>query len=50
MRKSKQKQIEARGWKLGSTTEFLGLTPEEKAHVEMRLKFTKRLKARNSAD
>lgn len=31
-------RLEARGWKVGSTEEFLGLTPEEAIEVELRLK------------
>jgi ribosome-binding protein aMBF1 (putative translation factor) len=49
MRKSKRKQIEARGWKLGSAREFLGLTPEEEAYIELRLKLAEGLKSRRSA-
>ena len=33
----KQKRLEAMGWKFGDYGDFLGLTPEEKAVVEMRL-------------
>ena len=49
MRKSKRKQIEAKGWKLGSAKEFLGLTPEEEAYIELRLKLAQGLKFRRSA-
>lgn len=30
--------LEARGWKVGSVDEFLGLTSEEIASIELRLK------------
>jgi ribosome-binding protein aMBF1 (putative translation factor) len=37
MKASKQKRLEARGWKVGSAQEFLGLTDAENALVELRL-------------
>ena len=37
MKASKQKKLEKAGWKVGSTEEFLGLSPEESAYVEMKL-------------
>ena len=40
MDKEKQARIEARGWKVGSADEFLGLTPEEAAYVDLRLKLS----------
>jgi hypothetical protein len=36
----KRKRLEAQGWKLGSVQDFLGLTPEEAAYVELRLKLS----------
>jgi predicted XRE-type DNA-binding protein len=38
MDKEKQARLEAQGWKVGSAEDFLGLTPEETAYVELRLK------------
>ncbi len=38
MDEKKRARLEAQGWKVGSTEEFLGLTPEEAAYVEFRLK------------
>lgn len=38
MRANKRRRLEARGWKVGTAEEFLGLTPEEAALVEIRLK------------
>lgn len=49
MRESKRKRIEAKGWKLGSAKEFLGLTPEEEAYIELRLKLAEGLKSRRNA-
>ncbi len=40
MDKSKRERLEAHGWKVGSAEEFLGLTPEESAYVELRLKLS----------
>lgn len=40
MDKEKKARLEARGWKVGSTEEFLGLTSEEAAYVELRLKLS----------
>ena len=34
---TKRKRLEARGWKVGRVDEFLQLTPEEAAVVELRL-------------
>jgi hypothetical protein len=40
MDKEKKARLEAQGWKVGSTEEFLGLTPGESAYVELRLKLS----------
>lgn len=37
MKASKRKRLEAKGWRLTSAEEFLGLTREEAALVEMKL-------------
>lgn len=37
MQAEKKRRLEARGWKVGSVEEFLGLTPEEAASLEQRL-------------
>jgi hypothetical protein len=37
MKKIKQAKLERAGWKVGSTAEFLGLTPEEAAFVELKV-------------
>jgi hypothetical protein len=36
----KKARLEAQGWKVGSTEEFLGLTPVEAACVELRLQLS----------
>ncbi len=40
MTREKKARLEARGWRVGSAEEFLGLTPEETAYVELRLKLS----------
>lgn len=40
MDKDKKARLEAKGWKVGSVEEFLGLTSEESAYIEMRLKLS----------
>lgn len=40
----KRQQLEAKGWKFGTAEEFLGLSPEEAAFVELKLALSKRLK------
>lgn len=38
--REKKARLEAHGWRVGSTEEFLGLTPEESAYIELRLKLS----------
>ncbi len=49
MRVSKRKKLEAAGWKLGSPKELLGLSAEDQAYVELRVKLAVGLKARRQA-
>jgi ribosome-binding protein aMBF1 (putative translation factor) len=42
----KRKRLEAAGWKVGSATEFLGLSTEEAALVETRLAVSRALRNR----
>ena len=44
----KRKRLEAKGWKVGTTKEFLQLTDEEEAYIELRLKLAEGLKSRRS--
>ena len=46
MRASKRDKLKARGWKVGDPAEFLGLTPEEEALIELRLKLSDGLRNR----
>ena len=38
MNKAKRLKLEAKGWKVGTVEEFLELTPEESAYIELKLK------------
>jgi len=46
MHANKRKKLETSGWKVGSVDEFLGLTPEESAYIEMKLALSNALKER----
>jgi len=46
MEKTKKKRLEKRGWKIGSTAEFLGLTSEENRYIELKLALGEHLKKR----
>ena len=45
MKASKRKRLEAKGWRLTSAEEFLGLSREEVAIVEMKLALADAVKA-----
>lgn len=46
MRKPKRKALEADGWKIGSAQEFLGLSDEEVALIDLKLTLGRALKER----
>ena len=46
MLRSKKGALEAKGWRFGSAQEFLGLSREETAYVELRLRLAESLKRR----
>jgi len=46
MRKQKKKRLEAKGWKIGTVKEFLGLTDEESAYIELKVKLAAGLRQR----
>jgi DNA-binding XRE family transcriptional regulator len=48
MRASKRRKLAGAGWEVGDATGFLGLSPEEEAYIELRLKLADGLKARRS--
>ncbi len=37
MEPTKQRKLEEAGWKIGSTEEFLNLTPEEAAYINLKI-------------
>lgn len=49
MNRTKRSRLEARGWRLGSVKDFLGLSPEEAALVETRLALSQALRSRRVA-
>jgi ribosome-binding protein aMBF1 (putative translation factor) len=38
MRKQKKKRLAAKGWKVGTVKEFLGLSDEESAYIELKIR------------
>ena len=38
MRKQKKKRLELKGWKVGTVKEFLGLSTEQSAYIELKIK------------
>ena len=44
MREEKRKRLEAKGWKVGSVQEFLGLSNEEAAYIELKLRLAASLR------
>ena len=45
MNKAKKRRLEAKGWKVDSVDEFLGLTREEAAYVELKLALSQSIKS-----
>lgn len=46
MNAAKRKRLEAVGWSVGSTADFLELSPEEAAFVELKIRLSESLKRR----
>ncbi|NJN50490.1 MAG: hypothetical protein HC809_00500 [Gammaproteobacteria bacterium] len=44
MKQAKRQGLELKGWKVGSTHEFVGLSDEETAYIELKLALSDRLK------
>ena len=38
MRKQKKKSLAAKGWKIGNVKDFLGLSKEESAYIELKIR------------
>ena len=49
MNKAKRKKLESKGWKVGTVQEFLKLSDEEAAYVELKLLLAKNVQKRRRA-
>lgn len=49
MRNEKRAKLEAAGWRIGTASEFLGLTKEQSEFVEMKLALARSLRRRRNA-
>ncbi len=45
---AKRRKLEEAGWRVGAADEFLGLTPEESAYVELKLALSRGLRERRT--
>ena len=45
MRKAKRNRLETKGWKVGSAKDFLDLSAEESAYIEMKLELAETLRS-----
>ncbi len=46
MQANKRAKLEASGWKIGTTADFLNLTSDESAYIEMKLALSRSLRER----
>ena len=44
MQQAKRKKLNSSGWKVGSVSDFLGLSPEEQTFIEMKISLSQQLK------
>ena len=44
VRSTKQRRLAEKGWRIGTAEEFLKLSPEETAYIEIKLKLAERLR------
>ncbi len=44
MKRSKQNKLEAQGWNVGDTQEFLGLSDEEMEYIEIKLALSQKVR------
>jgi ribosome-binding protein aMBF1 (putative translation factor) len=49
IKKSKKRKLEAAGWRVGSTAEFLDLTKEEASLIEMKIGLAESIRKRRQA-
>jgi predicted XRE-type DNA-binding protein len=50
MKVAKQKQLEAKGWRVGSAEDFLDLSPEEVAYIELKYSLSNSLKEQRTKE
>lgn len=48
MREDKRKRLERKGWRVGTAEEFLGLSDEETAYIELKLSLAEGLRQRRA--
>lgn len=48
MDKAKQNRLEKKGWQIGSADEFLDLSPEETAYIDLKLRLSDSLRDRRT--
>jgi DNA-binding XRE family transcriptional regulator len=48
MNSAKKERLEKKGWKVGTAQEFLGLSNEEAAYVELRVRLSRALRLRRA--
>jgi len=46
---SRKARLESRGWKFGTADEFLRLSPEESAYIELKLALSDKLKSQRAS-
>ena len=44
MREEKKKRLETKGWRVGGAKEFLGLSDEESAYIELKIRLAEGLR------
>ena len=49
MQETKRKKLEAKGWRIGTPKDLLGMSDEEEAYVNLRLKLAEGLKERRQS-
>ena len=49
MKESKKKRLEEKGWKVGGIREFLGLSAEEEALIELKLALSREVEVQRKA-
>jgi predicted XRE-type DNA-binding protein len=49
MDKAKKKMLEKKGWKVGTVSQFLDLTPEESAYIELKISLGHSVRARRES-